>query len=132
MEKIDWDNLETALEHQKTHTHIRLIKFMNDWLHTGEQKQKNYEEAIMSCPVCSTDKETWQHLFHCKHEDSVAVRTLTLTKFKSALNKMKTAPIIRQVLCYKVAQQCKLPCGTSPHIPMDATAVLLSAAVETQ
>eukprot|EP00957_Ditylum_brightwellii_P067328 5110087-Ditylum_brightwellii.AAC.1 len=45
---------------------------------------------------------------------------------------MKTAPIIRQVLCYKVAQWCNLPCGTPPRLPMDATAVSLSAAVETQ
>eukprot|EP00957_Ditylum_brightwellii_P099668 7592172-Ditylum_brightwellii.AAC.1 len=45
---------------------------------------------------------------------------------------MKTTPIICQVLCYKVAQWCKLPCGTSPRISTDATAVSLSAAVETQ
>eukprot|EP00957_Ditylum_brightwellii_P019403 1463869-Ditylum_brightwellii.AAC.1 len=132
MEQIDWDNLRMALEHQKTHSQICLIKFMNDWLNTGEPKQKKYKEAIMSCQVCCTDKETWQHLFHCNHDDSVALCTLTLTKFKSALIKMKTVPIICQVLCYNVAQWCKLPCGTPPCLPTDATTVSLSAAVKTQ
>eukprot|EP00957_Ditylum_brightwellii_P049742 3772343-Ditylum_brightwellii.AAC.1 len=42
------------------------------------------------------------------------------------------APIICQVLCYKVAQWCKQLCGTPPRIPTDATGVLLSAAVKTQ
>eukprot|EP00957_Ditylum_brightwellii_P001770 136232-Ditylum_brightwellii.AAC.1 len=45
---------------------------------------------------------------------------------------MKMTPIICQVLCYKVAQWCKLPCGTPPRLPMDATAESLPAAVETQ
>eukprot|EP00957_Ditylum_brightwellii_P049369 3745230-Ditylum_brightwellii.AAC.1 len=45
---------------------------------------------------------------------------------------MNTAPIIRQVLCYKVAQWCKLTCGTPPCLPTDATAEILSAAVEIQ
>eukprot|EP00957_Ditylum_brightwellii_P094846 7223164-Ditylum_brightwellii.AAC.1 len=86
----------------------------------------------MSCPVCCTHKETWQHLFHCTHDNSFAVRTLTLTKFKSALIKMNTAPIIQQVLCYKVAQWCKLTSGKPPCLPTDATAEILLAAVEIQ
>eukprot|EP00957_Ditylum_brightwellii_P104059 7927745-Ditylum_brightwellii.AAC.1 len=45
---------------------------------------------------------------------------------------MNTAPIIRQVLCYKVAQWCKLTSGTPPRLPTDATAEILSATVKIQ
>eukprot|EP00957_Ditylum_brightwellii_P014866 1121289-Ditylum_brightwellii.AAC.1 len=69
---------------------------MHNWLNTGTQKQKFYEHAVMPCRVCCSETETWKHLFHCKHEDYIAVRTLALTKFKSKLLKMKTALIIQQ------------------------------------
>eukprot|EP00957_Ditylum_brightwellii_P092285 7026632-Ditylum_brightwellii.AAC.1 len=45
---------------------------------------------------------------------------------------MNTAPIIRQVLCYKVAQWYKLTSGPPPRLPTDAAAEILSAAVELQ
>eukprot|EP00957_Ditylum_brightwellii_P050645 3839380-Ditylum_brightwellii.AAC.1 len=45
---------------------------------------------------------------------------------------MKTALIIRQVIYYKVAQWCNLPCGIPPRIPRDATSVILSDVVKTQ
>eukprot|EP00957_Ditylum_brightwellii_P069331 5263470-Ditylum_brightwellii.AAC.1 len=95
------------------------------------QKRKFYEEAVMSCPICCATTETWQHLFQCQHADSVAVRTLALTKFWSALLKMKTAPLICQIIYYQVAQWCKLSCGTPPRIPTDATGALVSRADST-
>eukprot|EP00957_Ditylum_brightwellii_P102082 7780962-Ditylum_brightwellii.AAC.1 len=45
---------------------------------------------------------------------------------------MKTTPIIRQVICYKVAQWCNLSCGIPSHIPGDTPSAILSDAVETQ
>eukprot|EP00957_Ditylum_brightwellii_P176507 13442382-Ditylum_brightwellii.AAC.1 len=78
---IDWDNLGQSLESQKLHIQIRLVKFMNVWLNTGTQKRKFYEEAVISCPTCCADTETWQNLFQRQHADTVAVRTLALTKF---------------------------------------------------
>eukprot|EP00957_Ditylum_brightwellii_P080706 6138010-Ditylum_brightwellii.AAC.1 len=96
MDEIDWDNLGKALEAQKLNTQIQIIKFMHNWLNTGTQKQKFYKDTVMSCPVCCSETETWQHMFHCKHEDSIAICTLALMKFKFALIKMNTAPILCQ------------------------------------
>eukprot|EP00957_Ditylum_brightwellii_P175990 13401176-Ditylum_brightwellii.AAC.1 len=72
------------------------------------------------------------HMFQCPHEDAINLRLLALTKFKSALIKMKTAPIIRQVLYYKLAQWCRLPTPTPPCIPSDSTGDILQDAIDTQ
>eukprot|EP00957_Ditylum_brightwellii_P096914 7381062-Ditylum_brightwellii.AAC.1 len=69
---------------------------MHNWLNTGTQKQKFCKDAVMSCPVCCSETETWQHMFHCKHKDSIAICTLALTKFKSSLIQMNTALIFCQ------------------------------------
>ena len=45
---------------------------------------------------------------------------------------MKTAPIIRQVLYYKVAQWCCLPTPTPPRIPSDSIGDTLRDAIDTQ
>jgi hypothetical protein len=46
MEEIEWDCLGNALECQKLHTQVRLIKFMHNWLNTGTQKQRFYKDAV--------------------------------------------------------------------------------------
>eukprot|EP00957_Ditylum_brightwellii_P065084 4936924-Ditylum_brightwellii.AAC.1 len=38
MQQIDWKNLGCALEKQKMYLKIRLIKLMQNWLNTSEQK----------------------------------------------------------------------------------------------
>eukprot|EP00957_Ditylum_brightwellii_P088547 6744175-Ditylum_brightwellii.AAC.1 len=45
---------------------------------------------------------------------------------------MSTAPIIRQVLYYKVAQWCCLPAITPLRIPSDSTGDILQDAIDTQ
>eukprot|EP00957_Ditylum_brightwellii_P095994 7313908-Ditylum_brightwellii.AAC.1 len=52
------------------------------------------------------------------HMDALAIRTLALTKLKASLTKLKTAPILWQVLYYFV-MKCKLPCGSHPTILTD-------------
>eukprot|EP00957_Ditylum_brightwellii_P065418 4962527-Ditylum_brightwellii.AAC.1 len=69
---------------------------MHNWLNTGMQKQNFYKDAVADCPICCTENETWTHMFQCPHDDAISLRSLALTKFKSALIKMRTAPIIRQ------------------------------------
>eukprot|EP00957_Ditylum_brightwellii_P150415 11454001-Ditylum_brightwellii.AAC.1 len=83
MEEINWDSLGTALESQNLHTQVRLIKFMHNWLNTGMQKQKFYEDAIADCPICCAENKTWAHLFQCPHDDAISLRLLALTKFQS-------------------------------------------------
>eukprot|EP00957_Ditylum_brightwellii_P050712 3845358-Ditylum_brightwellii.AAC.1 len=73
-ESIDWDNLGRSLQSQKLQTQIRLVKFMNNWLNTGSQKRKFYEDAVMLRPICCAETETWQHLFQYQHTDTVVVR----------------------------------------------------------
>ena len=63
-------------------------------------------------------------MFQCPHGDAILLRMLALTKFCSELQKMHTAPIIRQVLYYKVAQWCQLPQVTPPRIPPDSTGMV--------
>eukprot|EP00957_Ditylum_brightwellii_P204893 15341256-Ditylum_brightwellii.AAC.1 len=45
---------------------------------------------------------------------------------------MKTAPLICQIIYYRVAQWCKLPCGMPPRVPTGATGALVSRADSTQ
>eukprot|EP00957_Ditylum_brightwellii_P009194 695497-Ditylum_brightwellii.AAC.1 len=132
MDDIDWDRLDMALEHQTLHTQIQLIKFMHNWLNTGSQKQKFHEDAVADCPVCCVEDETWMHMFQCPHNDAILLRSLALAKFKSSLIKIQTAPIIRQVLYYKVARWCKMPSLLLPRFPTDITGTKLCNTVETQ
>eukprot|EP00957_Ditylum_brightwellii_P044474 3373942-Ditylum_brightwellii.AAC.1 len=69
---------------------------MHNWLNTGTQKQKLYEDAVANCPMCCAEKEEWTHLFQCKHDDLIVIRSLALTKYWLALIKIRTIPIIRQ------------------------------------
>eukprot|EP00957_Ditylum_brightwellii_P127974 9759606-Ditylum_brightwellii.AAC.1 len=85
MNKIDWDNLGTALERQQLFNKVRLVKFMHNWLNMGYQKKQIDKNATNACPICLDTEETWQHLFQCQHKDSIAIRTLPLTIFKSEL-----------------------------------------------
>eukprot|EP00957_Ditylum_brightwellii_P002644 203234-Ditylum_brightwellii.AAC.1 len=70
---------------------------MHNWLNTGYQKKKIDEYAVANCPVCTSQEESWQHMFQCAHEDLVAIKTLAITTFKSKLIKLETAPIVRDV-----------------------------------
>eukprot|EP00957_Ditylum_brightwellii_P085340 6491708-Ditylum_brightwellii.AAC.1 len=104
---------------------------MHNWLNTGTQKQNFYKDTVISCHVCCSDTETWQHMFRCNHKDSIAVCTLAFTKFKSALIKMNAAPILHQVLVYNVSQWCTLTCGTPPCLSTDLTGSIVHNDVET-
>eukprot|EP00957_Ditylum_brightwellii_P172448 13128960-Ditylum_brightwellii.AAC.1 len=69
---------------------------MHNWLNMGMQKQKFYKDTVADCPICCAENETWMHIFQCPHNDAISLRSLALTKFKSSLIKMSTAPIIWQ------------------------------------
>eukprot|EP00957_Ditylum_brightwellii_P091461 6964459-Ditylum_brightwellii.AAC.1 len=71
-------------------------------------------------------------MFQCPHDDAILSRSLAIIKFKSSLIKIQTAPIIQQILYYKVAQWRKMPCILPPRIPSDPTGSKLCNAVETQ
>eukprot|EP00957_Ditylum_brightwellii_P200787 15305929-Ditylum_brightwellii.AAC.1 len=71
-------------------------------------------------------------MFRCAHEDSVAIKTLAITTFKSELIKLETAPIMRNVICYKIAQWCKMPPPMVPRIPDDDVGDVIRDAVEDQ
>jgi hypothetical protein len=132
MNKIDWDNLGIAYERQRLFTKVRLVKFMHNWLNTGYQKKKIDQAAVDDCPVCGAQEETWQHMFQCNHADSIAIRTLAITKFKSKLISLGTAPILRETLCYKIAQWCNMPTLQAPRIPDDDVGEVIGDAVEDQ
>eukprot|EP00957_Ditylum_brightwellii_P145466 11076196-Ditylum_brightwellii.AAC.1 len=89
------------LEHQQLFTKVRLVKFMNNWFNKGHQKKQIDKNAVDTCPICLDIEETWQHLFQCQHEDSIAIRILALIFFKLELLQLKTAPILREILYYK-------------------------------
>eukprot|EP00957_Ditylum_brightwellii_P190000 14464698-Ditylum_brightwellii.AAC.2 len=61
----------------------------------------------------------WTHLFKSQHDNSIAVRTLAITMFLSKPLKLKIAFIMKQVICYKIAQWCKLPIGPDPRLAED-------------
>jgi len=84
------------------------------------------------CPVCSKEKETWTHLLTCCHEDSIAIKSLVLAKFSALLIKCKTAPVIRSVLRYKLAQFLNVDHNTVPIIPGDLIGTTLGLGIEQQ
>eukprot|EP00957_Ditylum_brightwellii_P003432 259789-Ditylum_brightwellii.AAC.1 len=69
---------------------------MNNWLNIGHQKKQIDDNAVDACPIFLYTEETWRHLFQCQNEDSIAIRTLALTIFKSELLKLETAPILHE------------------------------------
>eukprot|EP00957_Ditylum_brightwellii_P035562 2696229-Ditylum_brightwellii.AAC.1 len=85
MNKVDWDNLGITLEQWQLFNKVQLVKFMHNWLNTDHQKKQINTIAVDTCPICLDAEETWQHFFQCQHKDSIAIRTLALTLFKSDL-----------------------------------------------
>eukprot|EP00957_Ditylum_brightwellii_P134721 10270916-Ditylum_brightwellii.AAC.1 len=108
MNLIDWDNLGDASECQCLKTTVQLVKFIHNWLNTGHQNQFFYEDDVVDCPVCHSSTETWSRIFQCQYRDFIDIQTLAITTFKSKLLKLDTAPIIKQVLCYKIAPWCNM------------------------
>eukprot|EP00957_Ditylum_brightwellii_P057598 4367664-Ditylum_brightwellii.AAC.1 len=105
---------------------------MHKWLRVGIRKHLLNVTDLGVCPVCSTDHETWMHLYYCKDANSVAIRTLAITKFHATLLKCKTAPIINDVLTYKLAQWMLLATGNTPSIHCSNLGHNLSLALEEQ
>eukprot|EP00957_Ditylum_brightwellii_P210249 15364735-Ditylum_brightwellii.AAC.1 len=132
MTLIDWDNLRAALERQRLRTKVRLVKFMHNWLNMGHQKQKCNEDVVGDCPICHATKETWTHLFQCSNDDSIAIHALAIRKFWSKLIKLNTAPIMKQVLCYKIGQWCEMPMSPAPRIAEDEIGEVMRRAIEDQ
>eukprot|EP00957_Ditylum_brightwellii_P041014 3105505-Ditylum_brightwellii.AAC.1 len=132
MNKIDWDNLGTTLENQHLFNKVRLVKLVHNWLNKGHQKKQIDKNAVNTSPICLDAEETWRHLFQCQYKDSIAIRTVALTLFKSELLQIKTTPILQEVLYYKVAQWCKLPSTPVPLIPDDEVGYMIRDAVEAQ
>eukprot|EP00957_Ditylum_brightwellii_P201787 15327239-Ditylum_brightwellii.AAC.2 len=58
MDSADWDSLGSTPQRQMLNNQIRLVKFMNNWLNTGQQKQKLDEFTFDCCPVCGNEEET--------------------------------------------------------------------------
>ena len=91
---------------QKLHIQVRLIKCMHNWLNTGEQKEKINPQMPSACPLCTTEKETWSHLLKCQPPEAQNSRLAAFDTLKSALYNEKTAPIVKQVILYKIQQWC--------------------------
>ena len=81
-----------------------MIKFLHNWLNTGEQTVKINSNAVRDCPICGKVEESWMHLLKCEHIEAVTTRTAAVTKLKGDLQRLKTAPIITMVLIYKINQ----------------------------
>ena len=77
---------------------------MHNWLCTGAQHAKFYENAVDGCPMCGTITETQLYLFQYAHRDEQSAKTLPLTQFRSTLLELKTAPIIIKDHGFKVAK----------------------------
>eukprot|EP00957_Ditylum_brightwellii_P001398 109756-Ditylum_brightwellii.AAC.1 len=119
MDLIDWDNLGAAMERLKLQVKVQLVKFMHNWLNTIKQKQRFYRDAIADCTVCTAKNDTWTYLFQCDHDDVVVIGSLAITNFKAELMKLCIAPIIKQVLTYKVLLWCQHPLVDVPQVPDD-------------
>eukprot|EP00957_Ditylum_brightwellii_P211329 15366049-Ditylum_brightwellii.AAC.2 len=81
IDKIDWSALGQNLQRQHLFNQIRLVKFMHNWLHIGNQKNLMNATDLGVCLVCSSEHEKWTHLYHCKDAHSVVIRTLAIPKF---------------------------------------------------
>eukprot|EP00957_Ditylum_brightwellii_P033540 2542311-Ditylum_brightwellii.AAC.1 len=129
---IDWDALGQNLKKQHLFSQIRLVKYMHNWLHVGRHKNLMNATDLGFCPVYLKEKETWQHLLCCTHNDSLAIRTLAVTQFKSSLFKCKTALIICSTLIYKLLQWLGLATAPPPVIPSDQLGTIFHTAIEEQ
>eukprot|EP00957_Ditylum_brightwellii_P017741 1336284-Ditylum_brightwellii.AAC.1 len=119
MELINWNHVSIALEQQHLNNKIQLVKCMHHWLNIGHQKKHFDKNTVAECPICQSVEETWTHLFLCQHNNIITIQMLALTTFKSELLKLGTAPIIKQVMYYKITQWCNMPTSSAPRIPND-------------
>eukprot|EP00957_Ditylum_brightwellii_P009356 707574-Ditylum_brightwellii.AAC.2 len=67
MELVQWQALGQASENLSLHNKIWVLKFQHNWLTTAKCIHKLYPSKSALCPVCATEKETWEHMFQCKH-----------------------------------------------------------------
>ena len=132
MDQIDWDTHGKALQRQPTMLRIRLIKFLHNWLNTGEQKVRINSNAVGDCPICGKEEESWMHLLKCEHIKAVTTRTAAVTKLKGDLRRLKTAPIITTVLIYKINQWTGNTSDKPPQIPGNEVGLHLGLALEEQ
>eukprot|EP00957_Ditylum_brightwellii_P105588 8050170-Ditylum_brightwellii.AAC.1 len=110
---------------------MRMAKFLHNWLYIGEMKQLYYQSDTDKCPVCMKEKETWTHLYKCKHELAVSSPLHMYSKLWSDLLKAKMAPCLKQIILYKFQQWCGDD-SEPPIVPQDEMDLLLLEALETQ
>eukprot|EP00957_Ditylum_brightwellii_P080369 6112739-Ditylum_brightwellii.AAC.1 len=60
----------------------------------------------------------------------MVIGSLAITTFKVELINLHTAPVIKQVIIYKVLQWCKLPLNDVPQVPTDEMGQVLWQALE--
>eukprot|EP00957_Ditylum_brightwellii_P025785 1950230-Ditylum_brightwellii.AAC.1 len=105
---------------------------MHNWLHVGRWENLMSQTDLGNCLVCSKSHETWQHLFHCQHPDLLAICSLALTSFNTAMINTKTSLALCILLKYKLSQWLKLDQGASPWIYNDKLGQLLLDALHEQ
>eukprot|EP00957_Ditylum_brightwellii_P050964 3865471-Ditylum_brightwellii.AAC.1 len=114
MNMTDWNCLGATLAKQHLFNKVCLVKFIHNWLHVGRRKNLMNHTDLGICLFCSKSHETWQHLFQCQHPDSLAIHSLALTSFHTAMINTKTSPALRILLKYKLSQWLKLDQGPPP------------------
>eukprot|EP00957_Ditylum_brightwellii_P004339 329330-Ditylum_brightwellii.AAC.1 len=105
---------------------------MHNWLNIGHQKKQFNKDAVADCPICQSAEETWTHLCQCQHDDTIAIRPLAITTFKSELLTLGTSPIIKQVMYYKIMQWCNMPPYSALRIATDTIGEAIHRAIEDQ
>jgi hypothetical protein len=64
----------TALHQFNTRDPQRILKFMHNWLPTGNRLHKEHATNSPKCPLCKNDNEDNLHMFHCMHPDQVKIQ----------------------------------------------------------
>ena len=62
---------------------IKIKKLMFDWVHTGHQKGKMYQDTY--CTYCGAEEETLTHIFQCKESQMTSTRHESIEVMKKTL-----------------------------------------------
>jgi hypothetical protein len=102
---IAWEIHHHTLNQQPIKQHQQLIKYIYDWLPTGQVVHRNDHNEDHRCPHCRTVYEKKQHLLRCPHPSRADQRDKFLTiQLHNFYHKSNTAQPLRELISQSLIQ----------------------------
>ena len=91
---IDWEGIEIAMHKTQPQDRFPRMKLMHYYLPTKSLLHERYSDISPQCPRCSSENETFLHVFQCQCSQAKTSYTNNIKKFREKLQKLKTSKLI--------------------------------------